>query len=187
MKKVLIGLMSVALVAALPATAGAHGKRHDVKNAARYCKSLRSQLGVDTFRQTYGGSNAFGKCVSQRVQQLHVARQDARQACSQELGAAKFRHAGSGDQSAFKKCVAAKLRAATSNDDQDVVNAAQQCATERDADPAAFTEKYGTNHNKRNAFGKCVSSHSDDGNETDEPGADNGEHPEPGDHPSQPS
>ena len=29
--------------------------------------------------------------------------------------------------------------------------------TERKADPSAFREKYGTNKNKRNAFGKCVS------------------------------
>jgi hypothetical protein len=29
--------------------------------------------------------------------------------------------------------------------------------TERDAGPAAFKEKYGTNKNKKNAFGKCVS------------------------------
>lgn len=38
-------------------------------------------------------------------------------------------------------------------------NAAQQCRAERAADPAAFTATYGTNHNGRNAFGKCVSSH----------------------------
>ena len=43
-------------------------------------------------------------------------------------------------------------------------NAAQQCAEER-SDPGfaaahdgkTFEEFYGTNHNKRNAFGKCVS------------------------------
>jgi hypothetical protein len=38
------------------------------------------------------------------------------------------------------------------------MNAARECKAERDADPAAFREKYGTNHNGRNAFGKCVSS-----------------------------
>ena len=37
-------------------------------------------------------------------------------------------------------------------------NAAQQCRAERAADIDAFREKYGTNKNKRNAFGKCVSS-----------------------------
>jgi hypothetical protein len=179
MKKVLIGLMALALVAALPASASAHGKRHDVKNAARYCKSLRDELGADLFRQSYGGSHAFGKCVSKRVHELRAARRDARQACK-----------GSEDHSAFKKCVRAKFRTETSDDDEAVVNAAKECDTERDADEAGFTDKYGTNHNKRNAFGKCVSSHSDDEDENENEGDDQdeskpetpgAEHPEPND------
>ena len=36
-------------------------------------------------------------------------------------------------------------------------NASQECREERDADPAAFQQAYGSNGNKRNAFGKCVS------------------------------
>ena len=36
-------------------------------------------------------------------------------------------------------------------------NAAKTCKAERAADPAAFKTKYGTNANKANAFGKCVS------------------------------
>ncbi len=42
----------------------------------------------------------------------------------------------------------------------DKQNAAQECKTERgstDATREAFRAKYGTNANKRNAFGKCVS------------------------------
>lgn len=35
--------------------------------------------------------------------------------------------------------------------------AAKACRAERAADPDAFAVKYGTNHNHRNAFGKCVS------------------------------
>jgi hypothetical protein len=38
-------------------------------------------------------------------------------------------------------------------------NASQQCRQERTADPAAFTQKYGTGKNGKNAFGKCVSQH----------------------------
>ena len=44
-------------------------------------------------------------------------------------------------------------------------NAAQDCRAERDADRAAFEEKYGTNKNKRNAFGKCVSAKATDATE----------------------
>ncbi len=36
--------------------------------------------------------------------------------------------------------------------------AVKACREEREADPALFAETYGTNHNGRNAFGKCVSS-----------------------------
>src|SRR5215210_2620287 len=36
-------------------------------------------------------------------------------------------------------------------------NAAKECKAERTADPVAFANTYGTGHNGRNAFGKCVS------------------------------
>jgi hypothetical protein len=36
-------------------------------------------------------------------------------------------------------------------------NASQTCRTERDANRTAFEQKYGKNENKKNAFGKCVS------------------------------
>ena len=143
MKKAIVSLMAIALVA-LPASAGAHQPKPLVKNAAKYCKALRTELGGETFRQTYGGGeNAFGKCVSQRVHELRDARRAARKSCSGEP--------------AFHKCVKKVLASETSNDDNDVLNAAKQCKAERKADPSAFAEKYGTNENNRNAFGKCVS------------------------------
>ena len=40
---------------------------------------------------------------------------------------------------------------------QSATNAAKDCHTEKNQDPAAFKQKYGTNKNKSNAFGKCVS------------------------------
>src|SRR6185312_12654564 len=36
-------------------------------------------------------------------------------------------------------------------------NAAQECRAERGEDRAAFQDAWGTNGNKKNAFGKCVS------------------------------
>lgn len=67
---------------------------------------------------------------------------------------------------AFGKCVSGK-----SKDDTDekadkgeqgekVSAAAKACKTERAAGTEAFAKKYGTNHNSKNAFGKCVSSKS---------------------------
>ena len=41
-------------------------------------------------------------------------------------------------------------------------NAAKTCKAERDADATAFAEKYGTNVNGKNAYGKCVSSKAKD-------------------------
>ena len=64
---------------------------------------------------------------------------------------------------AFGKCVSATakaLRPMDSTDEQAEVNAAKTCDSERGttADSrAAFADKYGTGHHKRNAFGRCVS------------------------------
>ena len=41
-------------------------------------------------------------------------------------------------------------------------NAAKECKAERDAGADAFAEKYGTNDNDKNAYGKCVSSKAKD-------------------------
>jgi hypothetical protein len=47
---------------------------------------------------------------------------------------------------------------------EEIHNAAQQCRAERVADPPGFAANDGTNHNDRNAMGKCVSAavHADD-------------------------
>jgi hypothetical protein len=41
--------------------------------------------------------------------------------------------------------------------EEEAKNAAKACKAERDANSEAFAEKYGTNKNGKNAFGKCVS------------------------------
>jgi hypothetical protein len=58
----------------------------------------------------------------------------------------------------MKACIATREPAM----EEAAENAAKTCKAERDADPAAFAEQYGTNKNKKNAYGKCVSSKSDD-------------------------
>jgi hypothetical protein len=44
------------------------------ENAAKKCKKLRAEMGVEKFRETYGtnanGANAFGKCVSKLAKKL---------------------------------------------------------------------------------------------------------------------
>ena len=58
---------------------------------------------------------------------------------------------------AFGKCVSSHARSEERQRKAAVANAAKACKAERALDPAAFAAKYGTNKNKKNAFGKCVS------------------------------
>jgi hypothetical protein len=58
---------------------------------------------------------------------------------------------------AFGKCVSRHARDTTAEEQQTRLNAATKCRAEQRADPAAFKANYGTNRNKSNAFGKCVS------------------------------
>jgi hypothetical protein len=84
----------------------------------------------------------------------------ARTACKAEkhgMGTKLFKqtYAAKSTSQAMKACIA-KTEAPTEETTEARVNAAKTCKTEHDANPAAFTEKYGTNKNKKNAFGKCV-------------------------------
>jgi ribosomal protein S19E (S16A) len=91
------------------------------KNAAKKCKQMRQQMGVEAFKNAYGTNknkaNAFGKCVSMTTKKLDAQAE------------------------------------ATAKD-----NAAKQCKQMRQQmGVEAFKNAYGTNKNKANAFGKCVS------------------------------
>ena len=58
----------------------------------------------------------------------------------------------------FGKCVSAGAREIQAERKEARSNAARDCRAEREAmGVEAFREQYGTNRNKRNAFGKCVS------------------------------
>ena len=61
---------------------------------------------------------------------------------------------------AFGKCVSAQVKKAEEQQDAAEENAAKKCKAERgttEQSIAAFKDKYGTNANKANAFGMCVS------------------------------
>lgn len=69
---------------------------------------------------------------------------------TQEAFKAKYRN--------FGKCVSAGAREIQAERKEARSNAARDCRAEREAmGVEAFREQYGTNRNKRNAFGKCVS------------------------------
>ena len=78
-------------------------------------------------------------------------------------------------RNAFGKCVSGKSKGKDEgedegkDDEQGTSNAAKQCKKEwADIGAAAFANKHGTNHNKANAFGKCVSSKSKKSGESDD-------------------
>jgi hypothetical protein len=158
-----LGLSASALAASTP-------------SAKQQCRTERSGMGVEVFRQTYGTNknrhNAFGKCVSKRARATDAAaveaKQNASHACKAEeaLDPAAFAEkygTGKKKRNAHGKCVSQTAKAGTAEtigDEVDAdINAAKTCKAERKADPDAFRETYGTNRNKRNAFGKCVSQH----------------------------
>ncbi len=67
-------------------------------------------------------------------------------------------------RNAFGKCVSSQAKKADEEDEADEAeakeNAAKKCKAERaQIGLEAFRAKYGTNANKKNAFGKCVSKH----------------------------
>ena len=160
-------IVCVALAAlTFPAAAPAAVSQTDFKNAAKFCKALRADMTATTFKQTYGTnkskSNAFGKCVSKHARTMDEVQSDAVKNCRSEREAdpAAFANkygTGKNKKNAFGKCVSQTRSELKAEAADDIENAAKQCKAERKTDRAAFATKYGTNANKRNAFGKCVS------------------------------
>jgi len=175
MKKTFLIAGALAALLIPAASFGSAPSGQDRENAARACRGLRSQMGTETFRQTYGTAqsnrrNAFGRCVSQWARAEHQARISARSACTAEQSDANFaaghdgksfdEYYGTGPnhKNAFGKCVSSKAKSASDEAQSNTQNAAKQCKQERrDLGAADFRSKYGKNANDRNAFGKCVS------------------------------
>ena len=178
MKRLLIGI-PVAMALALPAAAQADTPT-DKANAAQECRTERGSTAAtrEAFRVRYGtnanGRNAFGKCVSKRTaaeqRQGETAAKNASKECKAEraqLGEAAFAAKygkGKKGANAHGKCVSQKAKAGKDAADKadakaiaERKSAAKTCAAERKANADAFKAKYGTNRNKSNAFGKCVS------------------------------
>jgi hypothetical protein len=146
------------------------------QSPAQLCKAELATLGPANFKSLYspGGSsaNAMGKCVSKHARAAAANRTNAAKACTAEqaLPEADFRAAHDGksfgefygrndnDRNAYGKCVSAKAKAATAQQEAALLKAAKACKAERTADRTAFVAKYGGK--AASAFGKCVSSKS---------------------------
>jgi hypothetical protein len=184
MKKITVSIcLALALVLPAGAIAKPHPDNADKRAAKAECKTLRGSTDVtrEAFRTQF---SSFAACVRktavEEAQEEQTAHTNAAKECKAErtadAGAFAEKYGTNGNKrNAFGKCVSqkakAKEHAADEEDAEEAAefkNAAKECDAERTADSAAFAEKYGTNENNRNAFGKCVSSKaSDDEEETE--------------------
>jgi hypothetical protein len=169
MRRVLFTAFTALLVVPAFALADTTPSPADQSAAVQQCTAQRSPsgMGLAAFKLLYGTnanrSNAFGKCVSKLAQQNAHNQTNAAAQCRTERSAdpsafKKKYGTGHNGSNAFGNCVSTKAKAAAAAQQQATDNAAKLCFAERKLDPAAFKAKYGTNHNKSNAFGKCVSS-----------------------------
>jgi hypothetical protein len=144
-----------------------HEEQQATGNVPQSCRGLRAAMGAKVFGLTFGTNknrhNAFGKCVSKQVHKQATNQTNAAQACRAEQAADATAFAGkygtnANKSNAFGKCVSQHAKQKTHEQEQATVNAAKTCKAERQSlGVDAFNSKWGTNHNKRNAFGKCVS------------------------------
>ena len=150
-------------------------------DTAKQAKGLcveQKQADAEAFAAVWG-KNAMRDCKRAARDEVADAAKNAAQECraEQEADPAAFATTygtGKNGKNAFGKCVSQKAKAELADEVTEFKNAAKECRAEQEADPAAFTETYGTNGNKKNAFGKCVSSKAqedDDAPETPETSA----------------
>jgi hypothetical protein len=167
--------LSVALVSASLASAGSATSTEHAKNlAAKQCHAEK-KADKGAFKATHG-KHATRNCIRGTTDDTKAELENAAQECraDREADPQGFQDTWGTEESkgrnAFGKCVSSRARDEVNEDVADFENAAQECRGEREDDPDAFKEKYGTEESKgRNAFGKCVSSkvkHSDDGETT---------------------
>jgi hypothetical protein len=179
MKKITL-VAGLALILVVPATSVAKPTpdKADKRAAKAECKTLRGKSDAtrEAFRTQF---RSFAACVkahaADEAQEEQTAHKNAAQECREERGttpesreAFNQQYGTNGNKrNAFGKCVSskakAKEKAADAEDQQEATefkNAAKTCDAERgdtEESRTAFAEKYGTNENKKNAFGKCVS------------------------------
>jgi hypothetical protein len=172
----IVGALAVLIVPA--SAAAAHPSKADKREAQKECRAERGTTDAtrEAFKARYRN---FGACVSQKAKAAKAERKQAKKnaarECREERGEtaesrAAFREAygtNANKSNAFGKCVSGKAKAEQAKEDakdaeeaEERTNAAQECDAERGETQEtrkAFEDKYGTNGNKRNAFGKCVS------------------------------
>ena len=176
MKRIGLACALAATFAVPTAAVAVEPNSTDKENAAQQCKAQRTAMGAEAFHQLYGANtskkNAFGKCVSKfardEARERKAAKSNAAKDCKAEREADETAftetYGTRKGKNAYGRCVSQKAKEnkaeadeADEAKDEATVKAAKACRAEQKADEDAFAEKYGTNRNNRNAFGKCVS------------------------------
>ena len=149
-------MRKLAILAALALTASpafaAGGGSSAKTSAQKQCRTERTAMGTQTFRDTYGTNknkkNAFGKCVSKTA---------SAQSHNESAASASCRSQQDADQAGFDQkftnfgaCVSTAANQASTAQQQSTIAAAKQCASQLKTDAKAFHSKYRT-------FGACVS------------------------------
>jgi hypothetical protein len=171
MNRIILALgLAAALV--LPASAAAKPDKADRTAAKAECKDERGKTTATraAFRTKYRG---FRDCVRQTAAEEEAeeetAHKNAAQECREERSDDRdaFQEnygTNANKRNAFGRCVSGKAReneaemdAEDAEDAAEFKNAAKECAAEREDGRDEFADRYGTNENNKNAFGKCVS------------------------------
>jgi hypothetical protein len=183
MKRTTLAIGLVALLA-LPALAAAKPPvdQANMQAAHAQCKTERGKTEAtrEAFKAQY---HSMSRCVRQNAAEeaaeeaaahKNAAKECKAEAADPNFGAdhegktfAEFYGANGNGRNAHGKCVSAKAKAKKAEMDaedaeeaKEFKNAAKECAGERRSmGTTDFADEYGTNANKRNAFGKCVSQH----------------------------
>jgi hypothetical protein len=173
MKRFATTVVIVGLLVPAAAAAPTAGDSQPSQSAAKNCKEQRRTLGMADFRALYAPNGtpkaAMDACLAKQAQTTSTEAKNAAKACKAEreqLGAEAFAEkygTNANKKNAFGKCVSATTGEGVEDEQAETLNAAKRCKAERATlGVAAFNAKYGTNPNRRNAFGKCVSKHSTD-------------------------
>src|SRR3982751_3974831 len=75
-------------------------------------------------------------------------------ALRESAGKQNFATMFGGGKNAYGKCVSKNAKKDAAQEETAHKNAAKECKAERDQDAAAFAQKYGTNKDGKNAYGK---------------------------------
>ena len=164
---IVASLFALAVPAAFAAPPGGQGGNDSAQSPAQLCAEQLKTMGVQGFQSTYAPTgnpkSAMGKCVSRQAKSNEADADNAAKTCKaqrESMGETAFAEkygTNPNKRNAFGKCVSTLSKEQGEERQENTLNAAKQCKAERAKDPQAFANTHGTNKNKRNAFGKCVS------------------------------